>query len=538
MSVDIAAENAVASTVLPADWQIAGAGSLTNVGFARRISYNVGQTAQFSCHGTGTVIDIYRVGYYQDKTMRKIATITNTATAQPASQTIPNSQGATTCTNWSVTATWAIPAGATSGLYVAVYRGGGGASYITFVVRDDAAEADIIYKTSDATWGSAYNQFGTIASPLDGKNVYGEGVGVGDINSRCLAGDYHRPVITRQQVSQTYWMACELPMIRFLERNGLKVKYVTSVDLDTTPALLLKGKVFLSSGHDEYWSLNMRRNVEGWRDQHAGRSVFFSANEVFWKTEYVYDGDRATMWCKKDTMPGPSGSGHTAGVAFVEGEWQGTWKDQRWEENEPEWLLTGTDFRMNGVNDYDAIVPKNPYGGLKVWGQTSLVDSQITLTRVIGFEADSMRPTQPGQSCVVLAAYTRNIDGKYADNNGQDYAGNGNLQWGIIAQRYVGGGLTVGFGTCQWSWSLDAVHDRGTGTEVSLAAQQFTLNMLTDLGAAPYTRMSTLAAHTPSSLDEYGIDPSMVPGEGGGPETDAQIEVWHAGAWVPAEIVG
>ena len=512
MSIDIAAENA--RTVGRDTWsnlKVSGHGDVTVAGFARSISKNVGETMQFSVDGNATVIDIYRVGWYGGDGFRKVATITNTPATQPEAVMIPDSNGATTCTAWSVTASWAIPADAVSGLYLALVRSPGNAFYITFVVRDDAATADIVYKTSDSTWGAAYNHYGT-KSNINGKDIYGSGVGVGNIMDRSLAVDYHRPVITRGGVVQTYWMACEMPLIRFLERQGYAMKYVTCVDLDKQGKSLLSGaQVFLSSGHDEYWSEPMRRAVEQYRDENAGRSIFMSGNEVFWKHRYVYDGDRATLVCYKDTMPGPAGFTRAAGSAFDPVTWTGTWKDTRWPDREPEWLLTGTDFRLNGINDFDAQIPKNPYGGHKVWGGSSLVDGNITLTRVIGFEADSARPTQPTESVRMLATYTRNINGMRADDNGQTHDGNGNLEWGIPSQRYAGGGLTIGFGTCQWSWALDGTHDRGTGTEVSLAAQQMTVNMLRDLGAEPQTLMAGVVLQPINSLDEYGFDPSAPP---------------------------
>jgi hypothetical protein len=515
--VSIAAENALAGEPDVQQVTIGEAGDLTNLGFCREFSVDVGETAHFSCAGAGVAIDIYRVGWYAGRGWRKVTTVTNTPATQPAPATVSGSNGATTCTDWSTTASWTVPAGTTSGLFVGVFRSSPGpnASYIPFVVRDDAQVADIVYKTSDTTWALAYNYFGTMAAPQAGKNVYGQNTAVGNILDRCHYVSYHRPIITRQTCPQTYWMACEAPLIRFLERNGYNVKYIAGKDLDRDPGILDNGKIFLSSGHDEYWSQPMRDAVEGWRDDSAGRSVFMSANEVFWRIRF--DAARDGFWCFKDTMPGPGG--HTAGAVLDPVTWTGTFKDTR-RPGGPvgEWLLTGTDFRMNGVRDDDAIIVSNPYGGHPVWGGSALVDTNVTLTKVVGFEADSARPTQPSASVKLLAAYTRNINGAYADNNGENYGGNGDLTWGIVSQRYTGGGLTVGFGTCQWSWCLDDTHDR-TGGTVSTAGQQFTVNLLRDLGADPVTLMGGLSLRTASSLDVYGLEPAAEPEPPAPPES-------------------
>ena len=45
---------------------------------------------------------------------------------------------------------------------------------------------------------------------------------------------------------------------------------------------LLHHKLFLSVGHDEYWSGPQRAKVEAARDQGLNLA-FFSGNEVFWR---------------------------------------------------------------------------------------------------------------------------------------------------------------------------------------------------------------------------------------------------------------
>jgi hypothetical protein len=70
----------------------------------------------------------------------------------------------------------------------------------------------------------------------------------------------------------------------------------------------------------------------------------------------------------------------------------------------------------------------------------------------------------------------------------------------------------VGFGTCQWAWALDSVHDRSNTSPVNTAAQQFTVNLLRDLGAAPATLMSGMTLSAPAALDAYGTTPAAPAG--------------------------
>lgn len=500
----IASENALAGNP-DTEYAIQGAGDQNNLGFAREFSVNVGETINFSCHGTGTVIDVYRIGYYAGSGWRKVTTLTNTATSQPNPTAVADTNGATTCTNWSTTASWAVPSNTTSGLFVGVYRNlaGNNASWIPFVVRNDAAVADIVVKTSDTTWALAYNFYGTPAAPMTGKSLYGSGgalSGTGGPNNRAYYGSYHRPIVTREGVPQTYWLNSEAPLIRYLERNGYNVKYVSSKDVDANPAILDNAKVFISSGHDEYWSDGMRNTVKSFRDA-GGHCLFMSGNEVFWRVRF--DAGRTGMHCYKDTL---------SGGALDPVSWTGTWKDTRWPGRQPENLLTGTDFRMNGVNDKTAVLSTAAsYASHPVWRNSALVSANQTLTGVVGFEADSMLPVQKAPHAVILAAQNFNVDGSYANDNGQTYDGNGTLNWGIISQRYNSGAVVVGFGTCQWAWALDAVHDRlQVGTNA--AVQQFMVNLLRDLGADPATLMSGMTLSVAESLDAYGTTPAPAAG--------------------------
>ena len=82
-----------------------------------------------------------------------------------------------------------------------------------------------------------------------------------------------------------FYFSSEYAMVRFLERNGYDVSYMAGVDSDRRGALIKNHKVFLSVGHDEYWSGAQRANIEAARD--AGVNLaFFSGNEAYWRTRY------------------------------------------------------------------------------------------------------------------------------------------------------------------------------------------------------------------------------------------------------------
>ena len=67
----------------------------------------------------------------------------------------------------------------------------------------------------------------------------------------------HRPFIPNEDV----WRE-EFAMVRWLEEMGYDVAYVTNMDIDAASELLGGRRLFISMGHDEYWSLPERNAVE------------------------------------------------------------------------------------------------------------------------------------------------------------------------------------------------------------------------------------------------------------------------------------
>ena len=152
------------------------------------------------------------------------------------------------------------------------------------MVRNDASHSDILFQTSDETW-QAYNTYGgnslytcTINCPPGSPEAYKGAAKV----------SYNRPWHSGADDNGASWfMYAEYPMIRFLEENGYDVSYTSGVDMSQPGAasIIEQHKIFMSTGHDEYWSGQQRANVTAARD--AGVNLaFFSGNEVFWKTRW------------------------------------------------------------------------------------------------------------------------------------------------------------------------------------------------------------------------------------------------------------
>jgi hypothetical protein len=494
------------------EWDITGSGDASIQGFATDMSVNRGGTARFKIQTTASnyQIAIYRLGYYGGLGARHIATIAPSAAlpqTQPPCLT-ETASGLVDCGNWAESASWAVPATATSGIYLAKLRrpDTGGASHIVFVVRDDTGTADLLFQTSDSTW-QAYNRYG-------GNSLYTGGPGTAP--NRAYKVSYNRPLTVRGSVVANSLFNAEYPMVRWLEMNGFNVSYISGIDTDRSPALLdaKNHKAFLSVGHDEYWSSQQRLNVEAARD--SGLSLaFFSGNEVFWKTrwEASIDGTGTayrTLVSYKET--------HANADIDPTSSWTGTWRDPRFspptDGGRPENALTGTIFTVQCCQgQYPSIVVPPAAATHRFWRNSPIaaggggvlgpIASGVNVSSggILGYEFDEdldngFRPA----GLMQLSSTTATVDEKIRDY-GNTY-GAGTATHSLTLYRHASGALVFGAGTIQWSWGLDNNHDRqpdGVTDYTNQSVQQGTVNLFGDMGAQPLTLQAGLTAATPSA---------------------------------------
>src|ERR1700754_415729 len=97
------------------EWDLADVGSTTIEGFTTDISVNRGQMVAFKINTAATSyrIDIYRLRYYGGLGARKVITLQQTRSVQPP-PVVNDAIGLVDAGNWSVSASWAVPAAAVS----------------------------------------------------------------------------------------------------------------------------------------------------------------------------------------------------------------------------------------------------------------------------------------------------------------------------------------------------------------------------------------------------------------------------------------
>ncbi|MEU9350516.1 DUF4082 domain-containing protein [Streptomyces griseoloalbus] len=478
-------------------------------GFSGKESVQAGDTVQFRIQSPVPYrVEVYRLGWYGGDGARLMSTAAQAAVTYPANYTTSpagcetrSSTGLVDCGNWPVTVTWTVPDDAVSGLYIAnlAQTDGDGMMPYPFVVRDDDSASDIVVQTSDQTW-QAYNDYG-------GQDLYG-GAGPAP-DGRAYEVSYNRPLDIG---GDNGIYGSEFMMLSWLERNGYDVSYLSGVDVSTRgDTLLRKHQVYMSSGHDEYWTQSQYSNVLAARK--AGvRQAYFSGNEVFWKTRLApsIDGtntDGRTLVCYKMTK-----MVHNNGIADPSGTWTGTWMDpaggRYGQDYQPPNILTGSMFTVNGYRS-DAITVPGSYGKNRIWRNTSIAglaagQTATFPTGTLGYEWDSDidNSTRPAGAIAVSSTTVDINDGKLRMDWGNVY-GNGTATHSLVEFRdQDSGALVFGAGTVQWSWGLTNIptyDPEDTVVTEDARMQQATANVLADMGVQPLTLQSNLATATAST---------------------------------------
>lgn len=256
-------------------------------GYCSHTSAAVGDTVTFHVStnpASRFTLDLYRTGYYGGTGARLVQRLGPfDGIAQPDPPVGPKRLRA--C-DWPAAASLRIPDDWLSGVYLGKLTAaeGGWQSYVVFIVRDNR-RADFLFQCSDNTW-QAYNRWPSQFSLYDDGQAewyWGGGVQVG---YRRPYGKYCQGFIDgSRSIGSGEFLLFEFPFAYWMESLGYDVTYASNLDTHRDPAGLKRVKGFLSVGHDEYWSIEMYRNVQA--ALAAGVSLgFFSGNAVCGRVEF------------------------------------------------------------------------------------------------------------------------------------------------------------------------------------------------------------------------------------------------------------
>lgn len=249
-------------------------------GYCSRASARAGEPVTFHVSTNPPsrfTIEIFRTGYYGGdggRLMQKLGPFDGRTQPEP-----PVGPKRVRVCEWEPCAELRIPADWLSGVYLGklTAEAGGTQSYVVFIVRDDR-RADLIFQCSDNTW-QAYNRWPSqFALYDDGKNQWYWGDKV-QVSYRRPYGKYCQILDAPLSIGSGEWFLWEFPFAFWLEQHGYDVTYISNLDTHRDAAGLLRARGFLSVGHDEYWTIEMFRNVQA--AVAGGVSAgFFSGNAI------------------------------------------------------------------------------------------------------------------------------------------------------------------------------------------------------------------------------------------------------------------
>src|SRR2546429_1624445 len=354
--------------------------------------------------------------------------------------------------NWTASYTLSVPTNWTSGVFmVQLTNAQGSQNYITFVVRDDARVADIMFQQSVATY-QAYNNYpddGATGKSLYDFNSYGAFTVTG--KKQAAKVSWNRPYTAR---GGGQFMTWDYYLVRWLERSGYDVKYSTDVDTHENSARLLQSKAFLSGAHNEYWSKPMYDGVQQARDAgvHLG---FFGANAVFWQVRFEASpltgaANRVLVGYKDRTIDPVQGPTTTV-----------QWRDPFL--NRPEQQLIGVQF-SGQIADGSPNVPYVVANSSSwVYAGTGLADGD-SIPGIVGYEMDSSMSGYPLPTSVA-GTYQVLSQSPFTDT-GTTVTANSSIY------QAPSGAWVFGAGTTSWSWGLDLAN------VVDPRIQRITANLL------------------------------------------------------------
>ncbi len=385
-----------------------------------------------------------------------------------------------------------------SGVYLVQLTGtqSGEQSYIIFVVRDDLRPSNYLFQCSVTTY-QAYNNWG-------GKSLYN----FNSVPPRAYKVSFNRPYAISPDPAAAYGVGSgefitnisvppnlrgtaggwEYNKARWLEREGQDVTYCTNIDTHALPGILVPHKGFLSVGHDEYWSHEIRQNLTVARDN--GLSLgFFTANAAYWQVRFepgTVDGapHRTMVGYKEDALDADplALDGNPTNDHLI------TTRFRDFPVNQPEDALLGVMYESNPV-DANMVIHDASHWAC---AGTGLRNGDI-LPGLVGYEVDRMfGNAPPGTQVIARSPY-------------------GNSFSEMTAYTMPNGATVFATGSMQWCWGLDDFNAPAVRPARSnAAAQQITRNVLARFLQVPPQAPANVSA----TWDDTVVNVSWSPSSG------------------------
>jgi hypothetical protein len=332
----------------------------------------------------------------------------------------------------------------------------GDKSFIIFVVRNDGGTEPILFQTSVTTY-QAYNAWGGVSLYTNNTN------GTAYKYAHATKVSFDRPYDPLDGNGAGHFFLYEYPFIRWAESQGYNVSYITDVDTATNVNPLTNHRVYLSVGHDEYWSHSMRDNVTN-AIAHGVNAAFFSANTSYWQIRFEPNAAGAPNrvevgykdFATSTSAPGPDPMWNVNNSAVTT-----NWRSDP--VNLPENSFIGVMYQDQVNKDYAYVVQNASnwvYAGTGFTNGTSIPG-------IVGYEYDKVWNngfSPPGETILSNSPVVGCCEGS------------GNSDSNSTVYTAPSGAQVFAAGTIQWSWGLD--NYSSDGQYVNAGIQRTTANIL------------------------------------------------------------
>ncbi len=218
----------------------------------------------------------YRIGAYAGSRAREVWHGTIPGQVQPAAQIVGDTR--TVVAPWTESTTLDTTQWPPGFYLIELKVPSGAVRMVPYVVRSTSMEGRVVLVSPTTTW-QAYNLWG-------GRSLY---AGPGGFGDRSYAVSYDRPY---ENSGAGAYLWADLPFVLAAEATGVKLAYLTDVDIEADPAALTGAAGAVSIGHDEYWTADRRDRWDAARD--AGTNeLITAANAMYWRVR-LEDGPTGT----------------------------------------------------------------------------------------------------------------------------------------------------------------------------------------------------------------------------------------------------
>jgi hypothetical protein len=408
-------------------------------------------------------VEVYRLGWYDGIGARQVLCVPDCQSdrgpsAQPAAPA-PDPRTGVVDAGWATSDSFTVGDDWVSGYYLVEFvvtsgPAAGTARWTPLIVRPGAGrDAQVLVQAPVNTW-QAYNGWG-------GKSLYTSN---STFRAPAINVSFNRPYDLDPNLATLFDF--DYPLIRFLEREGIDVGYVTDLDVERDPSLLMRSRLAMSAGHDEYWTMNQRVAFQSARDQGTNIAIM-GGNAAYWQVRW--NEARRTLVAYKDTAWDPIADRSLVTRRFRD-------------VGLPECQLLGVQYGSY-ANDIDRAYTVTAAGAADPWFAGTGIAAGTVLPESVGYEWDTADwPTDcPSDRTVLL----------HRDPEARD-APDRAPTTGADATRYTAasGARVFATGSLQFSWLLDGgdpysaqtyyASKRTVGADPRM--QHFMRNALDDLG--------------------------------------------------------